>query len=393
MMRTTMMLAGVLALAAGARGQDGAKTVTLDDFESDLAGWTAVKIDESAGFGADGDSKVALTRDAQHVKAGRGALAYAYDVSPAAMRVLSIQRPKDFTGMKSLRFWLKCTSATAFMVGLNETGGANYQASVYCPSGSWQEVVLNLDEFLLDEPSKDGNGKLDLDEIESFHLADLGSFLVRMLADIQGPRILWLDDVVFSSRAAPHTTGVAKSAKGTPVHLVDTFESPVIRWAPASFEVAETPRIHLFDAPLAVDAAAPPGGGKGSLRMTYTRGATRIQGLIRSLEKVDLKKATALELSLKTSRDGTFMVSVQEKDGSRYQQMVELKAADGWKSLSWAFTALAKADDSQDENDRLDADQIKEVSLADLTALVTAGAGAGIENVLRVDEVRFTLGD
>ena len=390
LLASAIVLAGLLAPLTGARGQDDARTVTLDDFESELSGWTAIKIEDGAGFSADGDARVALTRDAQHVKAGRGALSYAYEVSPGAMRALTIQRPKDFTGMKSLHFWVKCTSATALLVSLNETGGASYQATVYCPMGTWQEVALNLDEFVPDDPSKDKNGRLDLDEIESFHLIDLGCFLVRMLPDIKGPRLLWLDDVTFSSQPVPQTTGVTKSDKGAPIHLVDSFESPVIRWAPASFELGETPRVNLFDAPLAVDADAAPGGGKQSLRMTYTRQAAKIQGLMRNLEKVDLKKATGLEIPLRTSHDGTFMVSIQEKDGSRYQQMVELKAADGWKKLSLAFTALKLADDSQDENGKLDADQIKEISLADLTPALP-GAVLGVENVLRVDEVRFML--
>ena len=380
----------LLSLVPAVRAQDGAKIVKVDDFESELAGWTAVKIEDGTGFGADADSKVAITRDPQQVKSGKGALVYSYELSPTTIRVLSIQRPKDFTGMKSLRFWVKCTCATAILVGLNETNGANYQASVYCPAGAWQEVVLNLDEFVLDDPAKDPNGKLDLDEIESFHIMDLGSFLVRMLADLKGPRLLWMDDVAFSSQAAPQTTGVAKSGK---VHLVDTFESPSIRWMPVGFEIAETPRITLFDVPVAIDPVAGPDGGKQSLKVTYTRQAAKLQGLLRNLEKVDLKKATALELSLKTSHDGTFMVSIQEKDGSRYQKVVELKAADGWKKLSLPFATLELAQDSQDENGKLDADQIKEISLADITTVLGGGAGAGVENLFHVDEVRFTLGE
>jgi hypothetical protein len=380
----------LLTLSLAARAQDGPKIVKVDDFESELAGWTAVKIEDGAGFGADADSKLAITRDAQHVKSGKGALVYSYELSPATIRLLSLQRPKDFTGMKSMRFWVKCTSATAILVGLNQAGGANYQASLYCPAGAWQEVVLNVDEFAPEDPAKGGAGKLDLDAIESITVMDLGNFLVRMLPDVKGPRLMWLDEVLFSSQAAPQSTGVAKSGK---VHLVDTFESPSIRWIPVGFEIAETPRITLFEAPVAIDADACPDGGKQSLRMTYTRQAAKIQGLLRNLEKVDLKKATALELSLKTTHDGTFMISVQEKDGSRYQKLVELKAADGWKKLTLPFTSLELAQDSQDENGKLDADQIKEISLADITSVLPGGAGIGVENVLRLDEVRFLLGE
>ena len=86
-------------------------------------------------------------------------------------------------------------------------------------------------------------------------------------------------------------------------------------------------------------------------------------------------------------------MTIEEKVGGKYQQVVQLKAADGWKSLSWPFTSFTLAQDSKDENGKLDADQIKEISIADLTTLLSGGAGAGVENVLRIDEVRFTLGE
>jgi len=385
-----VLATGILALCA--RGQDGSRTVVLDDFESDLAGWTAMKVEEGVGFGPDGDSKVAITRDPQHVKSGKGALVYSYEIGSAAMRMLTIQRPKDLTGMKSLRFWVKCTSATAVMVGLNETGGANFQCAAYCPAGAWQEVALNLDELAVDNPAPGQKRTLDLDLVESFHLVDLGSFLVRMLPDIKGPRLLWLDDVCFSSQSVPQSTGFAKSEKGAPIYLVDNFESPVIRWAPVSFEVAAPPRVSLFDAPLSVDADPAPGGGKQSLKMVYMRQPAKIQGMIRNLEKIDLSRATGVELSLKTSRNGTFMVNIQEKGGARYEYLVELKAGDGWKKLSLALTDFKLAQDSHDDNGKLDADQIKEISLADVSSVLPGAAAAtGVENVFRVDDVQFPL--
>jgi hypothetical protein len=380
----TAFAAAVLALAAV---QDASKK--FDDFEGEIAGWAAIKVDDGSGPGADEESKLAVNRDGQHVKAGRGSLSYGYEISPTTVRVLTLQRPLDFTGMKSLRLWLKGTSATAFLISLNETGGAAYQATVYAPAGAWQEVVLNLDELTLDDPAKDANGKLDLDGIESFSIMDLGCFLVRFLGDVKGPRVLWLDDVGLSSEAAPRTTGVSKVA-GAPVHLVDTFETPVVRWMPVSIEFADTPRFSIFEVPVATDAGAPPDGGKRSFKASYTRRAAKVNTFIRNLEKVDLKKATALELSLMTSRDGAYVVTIQEKDDSRYQKIVELKAGDGWKKLSHAFADFTKADDSQDENGKLDADQIKEIAVADFTTL--AGGGEG-ENILRIDEARFKLSE
>ncbi|HVR85599.1 MAG TPA: hypothetical protein VMU54_14880, partial [Planctomycetota bacterium] len=107
------------------------------------------------------------------------------------------------------------------------------------------------------------------------------------------------------------------------------------------------------------------------------------------VEKVDLSKAAELDLSLKTSKDGTFIVSLEEKNGARYQNTLELKAADGWKSFGLAFRDFKLAEDSKDDNDRLDADKLKQISVADITALI--GGGEAEENRLWIDEVRFIL--
>jgi hypothetical protein len=110
---------------------------------------------------------------------------------------------------------------------------------------------------------------------------------------------------------------------------------------------------------------------------------------MRNLEKVDLGKAAGLDLALKSSHDGTFIVTVEEKDGSRYNRTVELFAGD-WKKFSWSLTEFTKADDSQDENDRLDPPQIKQISVADISQLT--GGNEVAENRLWIDQVLFVLG-
>lgn len=379
---TTTLLALLVAFSA----QDK-KKIKVDDFESEPSGWTALKLDDS-GIAEDGEAKVAVTREAGKARGGQGSLSYAYELAPNSVRVLALQRPLDLSGMKSIRLWVKASHTTAVIVGLTESGGASYQASAYCTAGQWQEILVNLDELQPDEPGKDGNGKLDLDDVGSLQVWDIGCFLVNLLGDLKGGRTLWIDDVGFSAEAAPATTGPASVTKVVPVFVVDTFESPVIRWAPLSLEFSDSPKFNLFDAPLAVDSIAPAGGGKQSLKFAYPRKATKVHGLLRSVEKNDLGKATALDLSLRTLVDGTFVLSLEEKDGSRYQKTVELKALDGWKALSLSFSEFTVADDSQDENGKLDADQVKQITLADLTSLLGGGEG---ENTLWIDQVRFVL--
>lgn len=397
-MMVTLILAGVLALGIGARNatrtaqaQNDAKTVKVDDFESGLLGWSAIKLSEATGFGLDGEAKLSVTNDKQQVKTGKGSLFYSYDITPNTVRLLAMQRALDLKEMKSLRLWVKCSNATIVLVGVTEKGGANYQEFVYCPQGTWQEIAVNLDDLTLDDPAKDSNKKLDLDQVESLQIADLSSFLVMLLPELKGARGMWLDDVEFSSKPVAQSTGATKNAAGKPVHLVDNFETPVIRWVPLSFELAAPPKIGAFDATLAIDPSAPPGGGKQSLKATYARQGMKINVLLRGVEKVDLKQATALSLWLKTSRDGTFHLNVKEKDESTYRQVVELKAGDGWKELTYALSSFMLQEDSQDENNRLDAEQIKEITLSDVTPLF--GGGAGGDNDLWVDEVQFALGN
>jgi hypothetical protein len=380
----------VLALALAAAGPQDDKTLKIDDFESDLSGWTAVKADEATGFGEDAESKVAITREAGQAKAGAGALSYAYEVAPKTMRVLALQRELDLTGMKSLRLWVKCSRTTGIVVSLAEKGGASYQASVYCAEGKWQEVAVNLDELAPDEPGKDANGTLDLAEIASLQVFDVGGFLATFLPELKGARTLWLDDVTFSSRRVSLTTGPTKVTRVTPVHLVDNFESPLIRWTPISVEFSDTPKFNLFDGTVSVDSIAPPDGGRQALKFAYPRRGAKVYGLLRDVSKVDLSKALGLDLWVRTSSDGTIIVSLEEKDGSRYQRSLELQSSDGWKQLAFSLGDFTLADDSQDENGRLDAGQIKQVSIADLTQLL--GGGEVDENRLWLDEVLFILG-
>jgi hypothetical protein len=383
----TLGLAVVLALGVGA--QDDIKTVKADDFESGLSGWMMFKVEEGKGFGVDADSKISVTNDAQQVKAGKGALFYSYELTPKTMRLLGLQRELNLTGMKSVRFYVKCSATTAVLFGIHEKGGADYHASIYCPGNAWQEVVVNLDELTLGGDSKDSNGKLDLDQIESLLVTDVGGFLVNLLPEIKGSRVMWLDDIVFSSKPVALTLGATKTTTGKSVYVIDNFESPLIRWSPASIELSATPKINIFDAPVTVDADVPSGGGKQSLKFTYTRKAMVLPVLMRDVEKLDLKQATDFNLRLKTSRDGTFVVTLKEKDESSYQQFVQLKSVEDWKELSYALSSFKLDDNSSDENGKLDADQIKEISIADATTLLMQDAGN--ENNLWMDEVQFSL--
>jgi hypothetical protein len=386
-MKIPVTIATILVLAAVLGAQEK-RPVKIDDFEGELSGWVAMKADEN-GLAEDGEATLAITHEPALVKAGKGSLSYGFTVEPKVARILVLKSPPDLTGMKSLHLWVRCDKATAIVISLSESGGGTYQTSATVAAGAWQEVSVNLDEFVLDDPSKDPNGKLDLDQVTSIQILDVGTYLVNFLPGIKGPRKIWLDDFTFSPVAAPVTSGRTQVTKVVPVFLVDNFETSVVRWFPLSVEFGETPKFNLFDAAVTIDREAPPGGGKQSLRFAYPRREKKAHGLMRNVEKIDLSLATGLDLWLKTSHDGTFIVSLEEKGGARYQKMMELKSAEGWKSVSLPLTEFTLAEDSKDDNGKLDADQLKQISIADISSL--AGGAETDENRLWIDTVQFTL--
>jgi hypothetical protein len=388
MNKTIFAAIGACLLLCPVHGlQDAEKKMVISDFEGDAVEWSGLTLSD-AGVNPDGDSKIAITHEAASVKAGKGALSWSYEITPKTVRVLALQRPIDLTGMKSLHLWVKCSKATSVIIGVGDPSGASYQANAHCPAGAWQEIAVNLDELTVDEPAKDPNGKLDLDQVNSITLFDIGGFIAMFLPDVKGSRTMMIDDIGFSSKPVVATTGAAQITRVVPIHLVDNFESSVIRWIPISLDLSETPKFALFDAPVAVDKDVPPGGGKQSLKFSYPRKGKKVHGVMRNLEKVDLSKATTLDLALKCSHDGAFFVAIEEKDGSRYNMKVDLLLGD-WKSFSWPLSAFTLADDSQDENGKLDPDQIKQITIVDATQLL--GSNEADQVHLWVDQVLFLL--
>ena len=378
---------GLLAgITAAARGDGG--PVKVDDFEGPLAGWGSLKLAEGELPGADAGATIEITADSNGVRSGQAGLFYAYEVQPRAFRLLALQRQWDLSGMRSLRLWVKPGVTTMLTVGVGERSGATYSAAVLCPGDAWQEVHVNLDELLPGDAPKDPNGKLDLDQVTSLQVSDAAHLLVNLQPELQGRRHLYLDDVTFEEQAAPVSQG-GREVMGRPGYLVDSFENGLVRWSPFGLQFDAGLKLAFFDGAAVTEAAAPAGGGKRCLKWSYSRQQGRVTAVLRDVGALPLREAKTLHLWTRTEKDGTYLLALEEKDGSRYQTMVTLKAGDGWRELEYFLSNFALADESQDENGKLDPDQVKQVGVADLSALLGGAVG---ENVLRLDEVRFGFG-
>ncbi|HEU4753849.1 MAG TPA: hypothetical protein VFU47_12135, partial [Armatimonadota bacterium] len=362
-------------------------------------GFTAVQF-KDGGLSPDDTGSVSISKEM--AKSGTGALAYSYKVEPGAVRALLAEAHIP-AGTRAVRFWVRSSTPTVLMLSLR-AGAPGYNLPYYVPANEWTQIAANLNEF---EPEGDAAGAAALkpDEVTSIGVTDMATMLVnapgdlaKLLPNLQGSRTVWLDDLQFSETAVPQTTGSARSGNDG-AFVVDNFETPLVRWTPvrAVFGGA-APQFDLFTPEASVRVvpeAAGPGmartpvepGGKG-LRMSYKRHAQEVFGFIRSLEKYDLSKADRLRLSLNCSQKSLVIVQLKEKDGSEYQHLVMPDNSVGWQDLNLALTDFTLSDNGKDENNRLDPDQLKELTILDGSAF----AGMGDADVtLDLDAVYFVL--
>ena len=126
--------------------------------------------------------------------------------------------------------------------------------------------------------------------------------------------------------------------------------------------------------------------GDFSLRMTYTLTQDKLLALMTGLGRAPIKGAATLRLSVLSENATTILIGLKEKDGSEYRAMVQLPAGDGLVETGVSIAALKPDDDDEDENGRLDLDQVTELSIVEASSMVGQGVGW---NTLWIDDVLF----
>ena len=353
------------------------RVLLLDDFEGDAMNWTAFRIAPETGFGADLEGKTEITRDAKQVKNGQGSLVHIYTADKGHGSLLTLERPLDLTEMRSASFWIKCDAATTFAFALREKGGARYQTTFFCPAKQWRRISLGLDALKRADDTPNANGKLDLNEIAGVYFMDLSGLLLPLAPGQEGSRIMWLDDVKFSSLP------VGGDADGK---LIDDFESDATRWIPITMSQNAT---KAEVATTGLDILADEGDAKNhALHAAYDRKPDVINVWMSGVSGAALKDSSELSLRLKTSSDATLLLSVTQLDGSRYETVLPLKATDGWKTVTQKLADLKRAPGSATGDEKLLPERIKEIALADLSIAIPGNAAAP-KNELWLDDVRF----
>jgi hypothetical protein len=365
-LRAASIGALLITLGTALLAQPAPTAIVTHDFEGTDHGWQSM--------GATG--RVSLTTAEGTFKTGKSALKFEYLVEAGEMSALMLPiaqaPPKE---MKSISFWVKSPAAMALLVVLQERGGGRFQSVVAVPADKWQRVELALSDFTLgkdkDDPA-DANGKLDIDQLEAVALADLAQMLagvaepemLSMLGLKTGARVFYVDDITASTTALP----VPAAQPGELV--IDAFMRPHIGWFVAGTVKAEV----TSDKPLE---------GKG-IRMEYNLGEGKIAAAMKGLPEGMLAQCDKLLLSLASERPTTVLVQLEEASGGKYNTVVTLEGEKKLRKLTLPFAEFTQADDSKDDNGRLDKGTVKQIIIADLSFM----AGGGSANTLWLGAVR-----
>lgn len=393
------MLAGlILAGAAGVAAQDTPRAHY--DFEADTAGFHAIAVRNNQ-LGPDGDSQVTVARGG--ARAGEGALQHTCTIAPGVVRALAADLRLP-AATRSLRFWMRGDFRSHIVVALREEDGSGYQRSFYLPAHEWTKVAVNLDELILDEGAADENGRLDVDQVRHITFTDFAGVLLQGGADLErlvtGPRrrTFLLDELHFSPEAAPVGSGPVMSPSGRSL-LLDSADAPGVRWLPIRISTTNNPPSLEFcpeniSLQVLPEAAGPGGaprpdepGGKG-LRYAYRRGEGDAFALNLPIRHPLLAQADRLRLSMNLSARSLYVIQLKERDESGYNYLVMPDNSVGWQNLEIPFSEMRLAEDSQDENNQLDADQIKEITVLDASIFLQLPGG---DITLELDAVRLGL--
>jgi hypothetical protein len=346
-----------------------APPLLLDTFEEGTSGW--ISIGESGA--------VRVARNAADVKNGSGALALDYTVGKGLSLAALPLEGKPVADMKVVAFWLKTDVPAGMAVVMNEKKpGGTYSAIVWSTGNTWQRVELVPADFHLNEgpnDPKDPDGKLDLDQLQGIGILDVSQVFGQSKTNLPiaidshaGKHSFYIDDFEISSEAPRRANDPS---------AIDSFETPQLQW------------MTLGSAELRPD-------GKG-LRASYTQEEDHYVALVRQLPKVDLRGRERLAFDIASDHPAQLVISLEEHapgkpQGPRYNVTVDVLGGGKMDHRAVLLSAFAPAEEGpRDENGKLDLDQLKTLTILDITAATsheTVKNSIWIGNIRGVGEAR-----
>ena len=172
-------------------------------------------------------------------------------------------------------------------------------------------------------------------------------------------------------------------------------EEELPRFSRLDFESEELdPRWSAVDAEAALSItreAANVANGRGALEFAYSSRQGVFEQI--SFSGLGVEQASVLSLKIRATSPTSISLGVEEQNGAMYQGLLRVAAAK-WVGVSVSLDDLVLAENSQDDNDRLDPDQLRGFFLADLANLGgETGRALGLkdgEQHLWLDDLQLT---
>jgi len=328
--------------------------------------------------GTEGFSSLAgrllAVQDAGEVREGIGALKFEYEVEPDRLLFFS-KGDLSLEGIQSVSFWVRTDSPSLLVVALDERDSSSYSYMVPTRAAEWHYVSAELSDFSLGDDSSDENERLDVDEVGSIAVGDLTALLSEHFQltgyEKQGLHRLWLDEMIFSP--GPKTNRYAPSGR----IVLDDLEGALEGWGciePGSGTVSH------------VQGAGGADSGTGALEFRYRteQGHFTAAGRI----GLNLRGLGAIAFRGRSEREAWLAAGLMERDESSYIHPFQVAGGE-WIEKEIPLEAFILGEDSDDDNWRLDPDQVFVFFIADISHFVGGPAGP---NAIRIDELagRFT---
>lgn len=353
--KTAALFFGVLLTSSFACMQiQAAEPLLSQGFEDDIGKWNGM-----------GGAKVSTATEPENVKSGQSALRFDYAVDSGQFQVLASPLAKaSFSSLQSIKFWVKSDHDATVMLALQEEGGGYFATVFSLVRDKWQEVAADLDDFQLQTgpfDPKDANGKLDREKIAFVGLIDFDQVLLQMLANApaqvaqlihipDGPRTLYLDDVVLSSAA------LAKPEEKPGMTTIDVFQRPQPEWAAIGGATLE----HL-------QAKDPK---DNALKVTYAQQPGRLTALVKPLQRGALAGKKQLSFQAASMKPTTFWLQLEETSGGKYNAAFTVPGNATPTPITLRFADFKTSPDSNDTNGRLDLEQVKHLLLVDISGMM-----------------------
>lgn len=365
------------------------------EFEEDTGNWSTI----------DPEGEIRRTEAEGTVFAGEGALELAYrQRTPASAddERQSEQKEKDtegeekgkqkeegfpgaaivplevsLEGLSDISFAVGTTYSLPLSVALREEDESSYNATVWSGAGQWNEVELQLDDFILEDDSLDENDKLDVDQVRTLAIVDLSVFgraLQEQGLPFRGPPPrdirLFLDNVQLRAVSASEKQekgdigqapeqkedDSADAAGGDDERVtIDNCNSSTIQWLPlGGQELSMTVQgADETDRHLQVKFVAQPGS---------------IFALMRGMRAGTLAGCKAIVFDRKVEFSRMMVASLQMEGGGRFFKPLEKAKAGEWQTVKIMMSEF-QPDKNSGASSPVDPAKIKDFGLADISAI------------------------